>query len=237
MEKFYRLWTPYLQSFNLVFKETDIQIYSKENLIEKAKIALLKYRLLIENYGNKNPLFLTTLKPYPEDKKAPEIIQKMIKESKKVGVGPMASVAGAIADFVGKELLSETKEIIIENGGDIFIKAKERKKIGIWCGKLSKIKKIVFEVEPKDTPLGICTSSAKIGHSLSFGSTDATTILAKNATLADACATKVANIVKDERDIIEGIEFAKKIPGVKGVIIVIGNKIACWGKIKNLEFL
>jgi ApbE superfamily uncharacterized protein (UPF0280 family) len=249
--RFYRFWTPLqktlsdpvsgdsgLISYNVIVKETDLQIYSEKNLSREVLKLVLKYRSEIERYIEKNPDFLRNLKPLRYDKKEPEIVQEMLKETKKVKVGPMAAVAGAIADFVGREILGHTKEIIIENGGDIFLRIVKPKKIGIWCGERSKFKnKIVFEIDPEDTPLGICTSSAKVGPSLSFGNTDAATVITETATLADACATAVGNIVKKEEDIKKGIEFSKKVPGVKGVIIIIGDKMACWGKMRFMSHL
>ncbi len=242
--RFYRNWSkpPHLKrcggkgsdliSFEVKVQETDLFICASKNLENEALKSISKHRTAVEKYIEKNPVFLTTLKPFKVGQDASEIIREMANASAKVGVGPMASIAGAIAEFVGKDLLACSPEIIVENGGDIFIKSVKPKKIGIWCGGKSKFKdKLAFEVAPEDTPLGICTSSAKIGPSLSFGNTDATTIIAQTAALADACATAVGNIVKKKDDITKGIEFAKNVPGIKGVIIVFGDKMSCWGKV------
>lgn len=233
--RFYRFLTENsgLVSFNVTINETDLQVYAEKNLKRKVYHLVIKYRSAIENYIKLNSDFLTTLTPYRVDNTAPKIIQEMIHSTRKVSVGPMAAVAGAIADFIGRELLTYSDEVIIENGGDIFIKCKVSKRIGIYCGEKSKFNnKLIIEIKPEDTPLGICTSSGTVGHSLSFGHTDATTVIAETATLADALATKVGNIVKTEDDITKGIEFAKNISGTKGIIIVIGEKMAVWGDVK-----
>ncbi|MFH1612311.1 MAG: UPF0280 family protein [bacterium] len=179
-----------------------------------------------------NPLFLTSLEPIYLEKNVPSIVKEMIKASAKVGVGPMAAVAGAIAEFVGKTLLNYSKEIIVENGGDIFIKSSKKRYIGIYAGNSFFTKKIAIEIFPEKTPLGICTSSGTVGHSLSFGKADAVTIISSSTALSDAAATAVGNLIKNELDIFQGIEFVKNINGLKGVLIIKNDKIGIWGDIK-----
>ena len=144
----------------------------------------------------------------------------------------MASVAGAIAEFVGSELLAFSPEIIVENGGDIFLKSLSKRLIGIYAGKSPLTGKIGLEINEEDTPLGICTSSGTVGHSLSYGKADAVIVLSKSATLADAAATAIANLIKQSSDIPSGIEFAKSIDGLKGVVIIEGNTMGLWGEVK-----
>jgi len=144
----------------------------------------------------------------------------------------MASVAGAIAEFVGTELLAFTPEIIVENGGDIYLKSLGKKIIGIYAGESPLSGKIELEIDGADTPLGICTSSGTVGHSLSYGKADAVIVLSQSATLADAAATAIANLIKQPGDMPSGIERAKSIEGVSGVIIIQGDKTGLWGKVK-----
>lgn len=144
----------------------------------------------------------------------------------------MAAVAGAIAEFVGKDLLDYTPEVIVENGGDIFVKTTRIRRIGIYAGNSPFTKKIAIEISPEKTPLGVCTSSGTVGHSLSLGKADAVVVLSPSTILADASATAIGNLIKDESDISSGIEFAKKIKGVKGVLIIKDDKMGIWGDIK-----
>ena len=144
----------------------------------------------------------------------------------------MASVAGAITEFVGTELLAFSPEVIVENGGDIFLKSLEKRIIGIYAGKSPLTGKIGLEIDGEDTPLGICTSSGTVGHSLSFGKADAVVALSKSATLADAAATAIGNLILQPDDIPSGIEFAQGIEGLKGLLIIKDDKIGLWGKVK-----
>ena len=221
-----------LISFNVVVKETDLYIRASTNLKSKARKLVLKYRDSLERYIERHPAFLTSLEPLPVDDNAPHIVKAMSEAASKAEVGPMASVAGAIAEFVGTELLAFTPEIIVENGGDIYLKSPSKKIIGIYAGESPLSGKIGLEIDGADTPLGICTSSGTVGHSLSYGRADAVIVLSESATLADAAATATANLIKQPGDIPDGIELAKSIEGVSGVIIIQGDKTGLWGKVK-----
>ena len=144
----------------------------------------------------------------------------------------MATVAGAIAQYVARDLLPESSEIIVENGGDIFLKALSKKHVAIYAGDSILNGKIALEIQPDETPLGICTSSGTVGHSLSFGKADAVVIYSDSAILADAVATATCNLLKSHSDIEEGIGFARSINGVRGIAIIFGDKLGIWGGIK-----
>ncbi len=232
--RFYRSWgeNKDLVSFNVVVKESDLFIRAQKNLARKAYKSVSKYRAILEKYIQRNPFFKNSLEPLLTEKDAPLIVKEMAKAGRKTGVGPMAAVAGAIAEFVGKDLLDYSPEVIIENGGDIFIKSLKVRRIGIYAGDSSFTKKIAIEILPEKTPLGVCTSSGTVGHSLSYGTADAVVVLSQSATLADAAATAIGNLIRQPGDIPSGIEFAKGIEGIKGVIIIEGDNIGLWGEVK-----
>jgi ApbE superfamily uncharacterized protein (UPF0280 family) len=224
-----------LAAFNVTVKETDLYIRATVNLEKKAHRLVLKYRHQLERYIQKYPEFLTSLKPLPLPDSAPRIVLDMIEAGQKANVGPMAAVAGAIAEYVGKELLEFSQEIIVENGGDIFLKIINPKIVGIYAGGSALTGKLGLEIKPQDTPLGICTSSGTVGHSLSFGKADAVVIIANSATLADAAATAICNLVKIPEDTNSAIESGKKIDGIKGIVIIMGSNIGVWGDVKLCE--
>jgi ApbE superfamily uncharacterized protein (UPF0280 family) len=163
---------------------------------------------------------------------APDIVKEMIKAGSASGVGPMAAVAGAIAEAVGKELMTYSPEVIVENGGDIFLKIMQKRTVGIFAGNSPLTGKLGIEIEAEDTPLGICTSSGTVGHSLSYGKADAVVILSTSTALADAAATAIGNIVKDDADINKAIEFGRTINGLKGLVIIKDDKTGAWGEVK-----
>lgn len=216
-------------------KESDIFISSGNPVRPAALKILKKYRKQIEEYIEKDPQFVSALFPYPLLKGAPLIARKMQKAGKTCNVGPMAAVAGAISQFLGEELLKITDEIIIENGGDIFIKTKEIRRIAVFSGDTVWKNKLILSIKPEQTPLGICTSSGKIGHSLSFGKADAVAIIAKSAILADAVATAVGNMIESHHDIPKAIRYCKKIKTVTGIVIVKDNHLGVWGNIELEE--
>jgi len=234
--RFYREWTKDkdLVSFSVVVKETDLYVRARRNLKRKALKAVLKYRALLEKYIERHPEFLTALEPLEVGEDAPQIVKDMAEAARKAGVGPMAAVAGAIAEYVGRELLPFSSEVIVENGGDIFLKTLKKRLVGVYAGESSFTGKIALEVQPEETPLGICTSSGTVGHSLSFGRSDACIVLSPSTSLADAAATAIGNLIVEARDIPRGIDFAKNVEGIKGVAIIKDDQIGIWGGVKIL---
>jgi len=235
--RIYRHWVEGkdLAEFTVTVKETDLYIKATSNLQRKAQRLVLKYRKQLEQYIEKNQDFLTSLKPLPIPPNAPHIVLDMIEAGRKANVGPMAAVAGAVAEYVGRELLEFSPEIIVENGGDIFLKTTRRRVIGIYAGNSTFTGKLGLEINPQDTPLGVCTSSGTVGHSLSFGKADAVVVTAGSATLADAAATAICNKVSKPNDINDAIEFGRNIVGLRGIIIILGSNIGVRGDIKLCE--
>lgn len=221
-----------LTSFTVTVKETDLYIRARRNLSRKALKAVSKHRDAIERYIERHPSFLTSLEPLSVEDNAPRIVKEMSLAAESVSLGPMAAVAGAIAEFVGKELLDFSPEVIIENGGDIFLKTTRKRLVGIYAGESPLTHKVALEINPEDTPLGICTSSGTVGHSLSFGKADAVIVLSSRTALADASATAIGNLIKTAADIDSGIEFSQGIGGLKGIVIIKGNKMGMWGDLK-----
>lgn len=219
-----------LFTFEVKVNETDLFICANSDLTAVAYELVRLYRGQIEEFIAKNPIFLKTFVPIEVPADAPEIVKSMADAAKLADVGPMAAVAGAISEYVGLGLLKYSDEVIVENGGDIFIKTGVERKIGIFAGASPLNNKLAVQLMPEDTPLGICTSSGTVGHSVSFGKSDAVVILSKNTSLADATATKVGNLIHSKNDIKQAIEFAQNIPGVEGVIIIVEDALGGWGK-------
>jgi hypothetical protein len=230
----YRHWVKDsdLVSFQAKVKETDIYLRAKSDLKEEALQAILKCRAQLEEYIERHPHFLTALKPIAVVEDAPKMVREMAMAAEKAGVGPMAAVAGAIAEEVGRQLLRFSPEVIVENGGDIFLTILKRRVVGVYAGESPFTGKIGLEIQPEETPLGICTSSGTVGHSLSFGHADAVIVLSPSTALADAAATAIGNLIKEASDIPKGIGFAQAIAGLKGVVIIEGDKMGAWGEVK-----
>ena len=221
-----------LKTFNITIAESDLFISSDLDLTSEAKKSLLNHRSLLENYVKKHPQFLISLLPLPGDDLAPAIVRDMLINSNICGVGPMAAVAGAIAQFVGNDLSDRTNTLIIENGGDIYLKSRDKLTVSVYAGESPLSYKVNFIVKPENTPLGICTSSATVGSSLSFGKADAVCIISPSATLADAAASAIGNKVKSKKDIKKALDFGMKIKGVAGIIIIMGTEMGAIGEVE-----
>jgi len=233
-ERFYRDFSDSLRwnSYRVRVESTDLFVRTREDYSEEINSIITTVREEIKDHILKQGSFLTTLNPIERQENIPEIIEKMYRASEIASVGPMAAVAGAIAEAVGVFLLDKSDEIIIENGGDIWLNVIEPVVISIFAGESVFSNKIAIKINPEDTPLGICTSSGRVGHSFSFGKADSATVISKNTALADAVATASANIVKSEGDIDAAIEYAMSINEVSGIVIIYNDKLAVKGDIE-----
>jgi hypothetical protein len=172
------------------------------------------------------------LVPIPYDEFAPDIVRDMMKVSAKTSVGPMAAVAGAMAEYIGRDLLQHTRNMIIENGGDIYLKCINDVHVGFFAGRSPLTDRVSIKVRKEEMPLGICTSSGTVGHSLSFGCADACCVKSGSAALADAAATAVGNLVKSKKDIKNALKAGMEIEGVLGIVIIVGDQLGVMGDVE-----
>ncbi len=230
----YRQWVTRndLVSFQVTVRETDLLVAAKSDLSGSALDLVHQCRSDIEAYIEGHPDFASSLEPLPPDHDAPPIVQGMMLAAEVAGVGPMAAVAGALAERVGTGLLALSDEVIVENGGDIYLKTNTRRMVGVYAGDSPITGRLAMAIEATETPLGICTSSGSVGHSLSFGSADAVVAMSTSTALADAAATAIANRVRCPEDISSAIGFAQSIVGLTGVLVVKGEHLGVWGRVR-----
>ena len=216
-------------------KETIVTITSEDKrYIEIGKKQILKTRKQIEKYIEKNPFFKETLKPFDCKKSDPAIIKKMCLCSEKFNIGPMSTVAGTIAESALKSMISNgAKHAIVDNGGDIALYSNKPINIGIFTG-YNSTNKLAYIIPPTNEIFGICTSSGNIGHSLSFGNTDAVTVFSKNVIVADAAATAIGNFIEKFSDIRDSLNIFSGIDEIQGSVVFIDNNIGLWGKIPKI---
>jgi ApbE superfamily uncharacterized protein (UPF0280 family) len=220
-----------LTGFRVAVKETDLFVRAARCLEKETLALILKYRNPLENYIERHREFLREMAPMPRDRLAPPIVKTMIEASRKAGVGPMAAVAGAMAQHVGLDLLAHTQDVIVENGGDIFSMTHFAVTAAIYAGKSPLSGKIGIRLEPDGRPVAVCTSSGTVGHSLSLGRADAAVVIAGSAALADAAATAIGNRVSGKGDIEPAIAFGKGIDGVHGIVVILGKEMGLWGDV------
>lgn len=221
---------------NFGIKETRCTIITdKPQAAKIVKKTIISHRKQLENYIKTHPNFLYSLEPM-EVNDGPEIVRLMAVTSAKAEVGPMACVAGVLADLaVGAMLNCGAKIAVVENGGEVSAFSEKPMDVALltWVSPLSV--NVGFRIE--SFPVGIATSSGLYGHALSFGEAETVTVFSKNAGLADAATTAVCNVVKGEdvdSAIKKGIEKAQLIEGVEGVLIIYKGKVALAGKIPKL---
>jgi ApbE superfamily uncharacterized protein (UPF0280 family) len=224
-----------LIQFNITEYESDLQIFAKCNLEADARAEIKKYRGILRKYIAAHPGFLTSLIPIKASPDAHEFIKHMCFAAQLAGVGPMAAVAGAVSQYVGLSLLNKTDEVMLENGGDIYLKTHKQRDILIFAGASPFSNKLALRIPASTDGLGICTSSGTLGHSLSFGKADAVVVVSKDTLIADAAATAIGNVVKTPEDLEQGLTLAKSIRGVQGVVVIIGSKMGAWGEVTLIK--
>ncbi len=221
---------------SFVFKESQCTIIcDMQEGIEAGKEEIKRQRELLSHYISENPKFAWTLKPIPIPE-APLIAKLMSTAAEKANVGPMAAVAGVIADLAVETILKQgCKVAVVEDGGEISANSIESIDVAFAAGNEPLSKKFGFRLT--EFPIGVATSSGRFSHAFSFGDAEAATIFCKEAGLADAVATATCNVVKGENKdeaVENGISVAKAVPGVGGVMILYKGCIGTWGKIPQI---
>lgn len=221
---------------NFTLKETQCTIISdKQKAIQTAIESIKRNRRELEIYIRANPRFLYTLTPISAPEK-PLVAKLMAQAAEKAGVGPMAAVAGVIADLAVSEMTREGCEVaVVEDGGEISAVSNRPVDVAVVVGDEPLSKRFGFRLT--EFPIGVATSSGRFSHALSFGDAEAATVFCKNASLADAAATAVGNLVKGEdaqAGIRAGISKGLSIEGVKGVLIIYKGQVGTAGKIPKI---
>ncbi len=221
-----------LVRFDVAVAETDLACFAEEDFTGPVRTSLEQLRSDILEWAKTHRGFFETLKPVGIDAGAPRIVRNMCEAARAWGVGPMAAVAGALADAVGGELSALSSQVIIENGGDIYIRSSQARRIAIFAGDESPFGEISLIVRPEDGVGGVCTSSGVVGHSMSFGAADAVTALAGSAALADAAATAICNRIRATSDVAAVIEAERNRGLLSGLVVIMGETLGAFGAVE-----
>ncbi|AEV29681.1 hypothetical protein SpiGrapes_1887 [Sphaerochaeta pleomorpha str. Grapes] len=233
-----RMGATRFNSVSLSVGESDLWIGFQPSSVDSHSFTLEAARYLrklrneIINYPDKT--FLTSYSPISQKGVATPFLSSMFRASLASGTGPMASVAGAVAQSVGsylKERFALT-EIVVENGGDLYIDVLEELSVKLFAPGNALSGKLSLVVDPLHSPIGICTSSGKIGHSYSFGKADAVMVACFDAALADAYATAFCNRVKTPRDVQEICNEMNQLPDIISAVVLLDDKLALCGQLE-----
>ena len=224
-----------LVGFTVSAGQSDLHLSAARDLSAEAGRALAAVRSEIEDYIKTHPGFREALEPWPADPEAPHIVAGMIAAGTAAGTGPMAAVAGAVAAAVGRALLPQSPEVVVENGGDVFMASRGERIAAVFAGASPLSMKLGLKLPPAPEGIGLCTSSGTVGPSLSRGRADAAVVLAPRTDLADAVATALGNQVSGPEDLAAAMEFAEGVEGLTGALVVLGENLAAWGGMEIVE--
>ena len=216
-----------LNCYRVAIGESDLYVCTEGEFESQTSRSLARHRKDLEEYLESHSGFGLSFKPVPATGDAPGIVAEMARAAAFFDVGPMASVAGAIAQRVGLDLLNFSSQVIVENGGDIFMAGGSQRRVRVFAGEGAPAIDIEFIDSPGGT--GLCTSSATIGPSVSLGTADAVAVLAPTATLADAAASAFGNMVYSAEEIGDVLDRASEHSEVLGIVVVAGGSVGVWG--------
>jgi ApbE superfamily uncharacterized protein (UPF0280 family) len=221
-----------MRAFQVVCQETDLMVQADRRLDDEALEQIIVCRGQIDGYIQRYPEFAATLVPWRQETFAPEIVREMIAAGRAAGVGPMAAVAGAVAETVARALLQYSRQVVVENGGDVFLKTDGPAVAGLFAGDSPLSMQMGIKMQDTSNGMGLCTSSGTVGHSLSTGTADAVCVISRSCALADAAATAIGNRIHSPREIKTAISFGKGITGVLGIVVVVGREMGAWGQVE-----
>lgn len=220
-----------LVRFGVVLAESDLAVWATRDLRAEAAAALQKVRAELEAYIGRHPQFLTTRQPLDLLDGAPQVAKRMVKAARAAGVGPMAAVAGAVAQAVAEAIAPLSQEVIVENGGDVYMITRRLRLVTIVAPGSALTGRLALKV-PAGRSLAVCTSSGTHGHSFSLGRADAAVIAAADGALADAVATATGNRVRTAHDIAPAIQWATSIDGVVHAVVLFGERFGTAGSLE-----
>lgn len=233
--RLYRQWpeTPGLVSFDVRLRETDLRIRAERDLRGQAAGLVRRFRADIERYAQDRAEFISSFTPLPIPARCPDIVRAMLDAAREYDVGPMAAVAGAVAEAVGRELLAFSANCIVENGGDVFVKLDRPVKLGLYAGEDSPFTgRLSLLVDSVERAVGVCASSGTVGHSFSSGRADAVVAVAPDAALADAAATAVCNSVQSPDDVQAVVEAERERGRLDALVVLMGERIGAYGRVE-----
>ena len=216
-----------------IYKEAVFRICCEA--FEAVTAEIVRQRKILDDYITRHPDFKTAFEPVELLADAPPSAQQMAHAAECVGTGPMAAVAGTMAQLAARAGIDAgADEVIVENGGDIYLQTKESVIIGLYPGAGELAGQLGFSLKSENMPISICSSSGKMGHSTSLGQCDLATVVSKDAALADAAATQAANLVQSAQDVEPTLNRIATIEGLDGVLIVKDEHIGMAGKLPPL---
>ncbi len=233
--RFYRGWmkAARLTYFSVRLFETDLAIAAERDMTADALETVVDLRNALLDYAHAHEGFLSSMRPLAPDETAPDVVRRMCRAAEAWDVGPMAAVAGTFAEIIGERLLASSREVIVENGGDVFIATRQPREVEIFAGDDSPFAgRLAVRVNADSGIHGICTSSGTVGHSFSHGKADAVVAFAESAAFADAAATAIANRIKVPADIQGVVDAEKERAALKALVAVAGDTLGAFGDIE-----
>jgi len=218
--------------YRLKYRYTDLLVTSDKEIGNEIKQPLVSFYNDIEKVIASDEDFSKSLGPVKPLHSYPPVIKEMCRAAGVFGVGPMAAVAGAVCDSIAESVSRICDFLMIENGGDVYIKSSHPVSAGLFSSSRHFPQSLNITINPGHTPCGICSSSGVMGHSLSMGKSDLVTVMSHSTAMADAAATAIANSVTEKTDVDRALHYYKDNKYIKGLVIIKDDRLAVWGALQ-----
>lgn len=219
-------------SYRLKYKYTDLFITSDREISREIKEPVVSFYNEMEKVFSGNKAFGKSLTPVSIIDSHPHIVKEMCRAGEIFRVGPMAAVAGAVCDKIADSISEKCSFLMIENGGDVYIKSDIPVSAGLFSNNKYFRDRLNISINADSTPCGLCSSSGIMGHSLSLGKSDLVTVMSGSTVMADAAATAIANSIRGKADADRALEHYRNYKEIKGLVIIKDDRLAIWGALQ-----
>lgn len=219
----------------LIFNHHEAKFHLRTDCFHVCTETIREQRALLDAYVRRQPEFVTAMEPIELLPDAPDIVLRMHRACLAFGVGPMAAVAGVFAELAARAATEAgAKEAVVDNGGDIFVVSDKEVTLGLFAGDSPLSGKLALRIFPSQMPVAVCSSSSRMGHSISLGDCDLATVVADDGALADAGATHAANLVRSQEDIEPALKAVGSVSGIRGLLIIKGDRVGVEGDLPRI---
>jgi ApbE superfamily uncharacterized protein (UPF0280 family) len=212
------------RTFEIQVQDMTLHIQAATNVDEESRAAALSFWEVLHAYSIRDPSFRESRRPVKVSEDAPEIVREMAATAGRAGVGPKFSFQGAVTDHVGRFLAREVNEVTVNCGGDYFIRSRKRQKLTV--------------VRRPGSPVAVVVPATREGVGISMASgngraeVDGMAVLAESCMLAGAAAAGVHAILQKEDGLRMALAYLKKVPGVFGGVVFLGERIGMAGGVE-----
>jgi ApbE superfamily uncharacterized protein (UPF0280 family) len=209
-------------SFEVEVRETNLFVQAHSDLSAKVKDSVFRYRYQIEEYLRQHPAFRESASPIQIYGSAPEIVRYTDLSCRRTGVAPMSCISGAIADFVGRDLASDSANLVVSSGADAWVRSNYPLDVYLYAKGSPLHERLILALPTYDRIFGIATYVPGRG-------VHAVTVMSRSACLAAAFARDIGDRIASGEPVMSVLNRAESYVDVGGIILIAGSTVVAGG--------